>query len=260
MIKRIKLDPVLNVTDNTHIMSDNTSKKNNYEKASSWEIFDKIYQRYDKINTILSAGILRFWRKKLVSLFPVSQDMKALDCATGTGEVMFSVMNRYHQSIVRYIGLDLSKNMMAIGDKRREDYEYSQKIEFVHGSGTQIPYEDQTFDCVTMAFGIRNIVNFQECLSELYRVLKSSGSVMIMEFSLPKNSIIKGVYLLYFRWILPFIGGLLSGDRDAYSYLNKTVESFPYGDAFKKELEHVGFSVSMTTLSFGIATLYIGKK
>jgi demethylmenaquinone methyltransferase/2-methoxy-6-polyprenyl-1,4-benzoquinol methylase len=173
---------------------------------------------------------------------------------------MFSVMNRYHQSIDRYIGLDLSKNMMSIGNKRRTEYDYSQKIEFVHGSGTQIPYEDQTFDCVTMAFGIRNIVNFQECLSELYRVLKANGSVMIMEFSLPKNRIIKGVYLLYFRWILPFIGGLLSGDRDAYAYLNKTVESFPYADAFKKELEHVGFSVSMTTLSFGIATLYIGKK
>tara|TARA_B100000131_G_scaffold179812_1_gene173491 strand:+ start:4581 stop:5306 length:726 start_codon:yes stop_codon:yes gene_type:complete len=233
---------------------------NDYEKALSWEIFDKIYHRYDIINTILSAGILRSWRKKLVTAFPLTPNMVALDCATGTGEVIVSVMKNHHHSIQAYTGIDLSKNMMAIGQKRFKKMSYNNKVKFVHASATKIPYQDKTFNCVTMAFGIRNIVEYQTCLQDIYRVLADQGTVMIMEFSLPSVAPLRWLYLAYFRFVLPMIGGLLSGDKKAYSYLNKTVESFPYGEAFKKELEKVGFKVTMKPLTFGIATLYIGKK
>ena len=232
----------------------------NYDKALSWEIFDKIYQRYDTINTILSAGILRSWRKILVTEFPLTDKLVALDCATGTGEVMVSVMNSHHTSIASYTGIDLSKNMMDLGAKRLKDKVYASKITFKHASATEIPYESKSFNCVSMAFGIRNIVDYQACLREIYRVLTKDGTVLIMEFSLPNNMLIRWLYLMYFRFVLPLIGGLLSGDKKAYSYLNKTVESFPYGKAFKKELETVGFNVTMKPLTFGIATLYIGKK
>tara|TARA_Y100001970_G_C14198205_1_gene839432 strand:- start:61 stop:786 length:726 start_codon:yes stop_codon:yes gene_type:complete len=241
-------------------MTINNTAINDYDKALSWEIFDKIYHRYDIINTILSAGILKSWRKKLVKSVPVTKNMRALDCATGTGEVMVSIMNTHHKSIESYTGIDLSKNMMAIGKKRLKTYSYSNKVTFLHASATEIPFQDNYFHCVSMAFGIRNIVEYQACLRDIYRVLDDNGTVMIMEFSLPSIPLIRWLYLGYFRCILPIIGGVLSGDKKAYSYLNKTVESFPYGEAFKKELEAVGFKVSMKSLTFGIATLYIGKK
>ncbi len=231
-----------------------------YKKSLSWEIFDKIYQRYDVINSILSLGILRLWRNKLVRLFPLKDNMVALDCATGTGEVMISIMNRYHNKIKSYKGVDLSKNMMVVGKARIQKFPYANKVSFTHASATDIPLDEATIDCVTMAFGIRNIVDYQDCLRDIYRVLVPGGTVMIMEFSLPKNIIIRWFYLLYFRRLLPLIGGLISGDKNAYTYLNKTVETFPYGNAFKKEMEQIGFNVSMTSLTFGIATLYIGRK
>ncbi len=230
------------------------------DKSESWKLFDTIAERYDLLNYICSAGILSLWRQKLVDYFPKGSDLKVLDCATGTGEVMFSIMDDHHFDIQEIHGLDLSKNMMKKGLEASEDKSYAKKVCFHHASATQIPFNDNHFDCVSMAFGIRNVDDYQNCLKELYRVVKPQGRVLIMEFSLPKNNVIKSIYLFYFRHILPFIAGVLSKNKSAYRYLNKTVEAFPYGDAFVNHMKDAGFSTVWKSLTFGIASLYIGTK
>ena len=238
------------------------SKETNLEvkKNKSWQLFDKIYKRYDLINDILSVGIITYWRRILVKVIPEKNNLKLLDCATGTGQVIFSVMKQHHNAVDQYVGIDLSKNMMTIAKEKKEKLLYKHKIDFNIADAQQIPFEDNSFDCITMAFGIRNVTDYKVCLKELYRVLKPGGKALIMEFSLPKNKVIKAIYLLYFRKVLPFVGGFLSGDLSAYRYLNTTVESFPYGSRFKDSMTQMGFKASYRPLTFGIATLYQGFK
>ena len=230
-----------------------------YIKKNSWELFDKIAQRYDIINDILTLGITKYWRSKMVKAFS-KQEKVVLDCATGTGEIMFSVMKKHHKQIKSCVGVDLSKNMMSIGEKRKKSLLYSDKISFVHASGTDLPCEANTFDCVTMAFGIRNIENYPKCIEETFRVLKTSGKLILMEFSLPKSYVFKTIYLFYLRHILPLLAGSISGDIKAYQYLNETIEEFPYGHKFATIMESKGYKVSFKPLTFGIVTLYIGEK
>ena len=251
------LDPNLFETHNYFIMN---STIDPIEKQNSWKMFNRIASTYDTLNSILSLGILTFWRKSLVNEVPKRRNMKILDCATGTGEVMFSIMKLLHKQVAHIIGIDLANGMMDLGRDRSKGFDYKDKLEFKQMSATDIAYDNDSFDCVTMAFGIRNVDDPQKCLKEIYRVLKPEGRVLIMEFSLPKNICVKWGYLIYFRYILPFIGGLISGDFKAYKYLNKSVESFPYGDKFVYMMNRAGFTSSFSTLSLGIAMLYIGEK
>lgn len=230
------------------------------KKEESWKMFNSIASTYNSLNSILSVGILRSWRSKLVKNVPHGTSLTILDCATGTGEVMFSIMKKRAACINKIIGIDLAQKMMDEGILRKKKMTYADKIQFNCASATKIPYESQTFDCVSMAFGIRNVDNHVDCLNEISRVLKPEGVALIMEFSLPENMLIKQLYLLYFRYVLPLIGGLVSGDYKAYKYLNKTVETFPYGTKFKQLMENVDLHTEFKTLTFGIATLYIGKK
>ena len=188
------------------------------------------------------------------------ENLSLLDCATGTGEVMFSIMKKRANDIKQIIGLDLAQEMMNKGSKVCEKLQYESQMSFVHASATNIPYEDNSFDCVSMAFGIRNVDDPQKCLHEIARVLKPNGITLIMECSLPPNRIIRWIYLIYFRHILPLIGGLISGDYKAYKYLNKTVETFPSGNNFIALMNNAGLESNFETLTFGITTLYIGKK
>lgn len=231
-----------------------------FNKGQSWQMFDTIASSYDRLNYILSAGMLTFWRKTLVSEVPKHTHLNCLDCATGTGEVMFSIMDQRHFDIHSMKGLDLSKNMMAVGQDLVKKKSYAKNVSFHYASATKIPFEDNSFDCVSMVFGIRNVDDYKQCLSELYRVVKPNGKVLIMEFSLPNNMFLKTLYLFYFRHILPFIAGFFSGNFKAYKYLNQTVEDFPYGQDFINEMNKAGFSSSFSTLTFGIASLYTGLK
>ncbi|MDC0036641.1 bifunctional demethylmenaquinone methyltransferase/2-methoxy-6-polyprenyl-1,4-benzoquinol methylase UbiE [bacterium] len=235
------------------------SEKLPYEKEESWKMFDGIAQSYDLLNTVLSMGIVQYWRKILVRYVPSKDKMTILDCATGTGEVMASIMKKRATHIEAMVGIDLSKEMMSQG-KKSKWYTQHSNIAFKHASALDIPFNAKNFDVVSMAFGIRNVGDYKHCLKEIFRVIKPGGRALIMEFSLPSFFLLRWLYLGYFRWILPFIGGVFSGNATAYKYLNKTVETFPYGDAFLSEMKKAGFHSFSHKLTCGIATLYVGDK
>ena len=230
-------------------------------KKRTWQIFDRIAGRYDLLNKILSGGVDRYWRKKIVRYLPHKKDLQLLDLATGTGDVIFTLLQNTSGVFKSLVGMDLSEKMMDIGQEKAQKYYLNNLVTFKKGDATAIPLTNERMDVVTMAFGIRNVADVPKTLSEIYRILKSKGRVIILEFSLPNNMLIKQLYLAYFRHVLPRIGGLLSGDKQAYHYLNQSVETFPYGRDFCQLLETAKFeNVTAYSLSGGIATLYVGDK
>lgn len=226
-------------------------------KKESYKIFDEIAGTYDPLNRVLSMGIDVYWRNRMRKELPPKSDLMILDLATGTADVPLTLIKNQNIKMIR--GLDMSQKMIEIGQEKIRPYQ--EKINLGIGDGCNLPEEDSTWDVTTVSFGIRNFPDTYKGLTEMYRVLRPGGKAMVMEFSLPTNPIIKSIYLFYFRTILPFIGNLFSGHGDAYSYLNKTVEDFPYGKAFTDLMERANFkSVRAIPLTFGIATLYIGEK
>ena len=170
---------------------------------------------------------------------------------------MFSCSDR----IDRALGTDLALKMLDRGREKVKKRKLEDRIVLEEGDAENIQYPDNIFDAVTISFGIRNLMSVERSLSEMYRVLKPAGRVLILEFSIPQNILMRSIYLFYFRYLLPFIGSVISGDRYAYRYLNETVEGFPYGDAFCQLLRESGFlNVSMYPQTFGIATIYCGDK
>ncbi len=235
----------------------------NERKKESYKIFDEIAPTYDFLNHLLSFGIDISWRKKLITHLPhVNKDregLNVLDLATGTGDLAL-VLGK-NPTVKKVTGLDLSNGMIQFGQKKVIANGLSQKVFLMLGDAVNIPSADNNFDLVTISFGIRNFSSAQKSLIDIHRVLRTKGRVMIMEFSIPKNSIIKGIYFFYFRKLLPFIGNIISGHKDAYTYLNKTVEDFPYGEEFTNMMKIAGFkNLKAIPLTFGIATLYIGDK
>jgi demethylmenaquinone methyltransferase/2-methoxy-6-polyprenyl-1,4-benzoquinol methylase len=230
------------------------------KKSDSWKLFNRISKRYDIVNNVLTLGIVFYWRKQLVKHFPIQTLTHVYDLATGTGEVLLSIMNTHHSRISKITGLDLAKEMILIAEEKRNRKTYKGKVDFVVASAQDIPEKDNSIDAVSMAFGIRNVPDAQACLDEIYRVLKPGAQVFIMEFGLPKNRLLKKLYLLYFRYLLPSISGLISGDKKAYNYLNKSVEQFPYAKEFEGMMQKSGFKVNYIAFTFGINYLYIGTK
>lgn len=228
-------------------------------KKESWKIFDEIAGTYDLLNRILSCGIDVYWRRKLLKNLPQRNNLIALDLATGTGDVALVLAKS--PKIDKITGLDLSRGMVELGKVKVKKANKENKIALHIGDGCNIPAADSTVDVVTISFGIRNFPDPQKSLREIYRVLKPNGRVMIMEFGLPKNKLVHAVYMFYFRHLLPFVGNLLSKHRDAYTYLNETVEDFAYGDDFTAWMKEAGFNnARFEELTFGIANLYIGDK
>ena len=225
-----------------------------------WHMFDRIARRYDLLNHLLSVGQDIRWRKKVARFLTEKSDQYILDLATGTGDQLLYLLKSTDR-IDKALGTDLAKEMLTIGREKIRKKQLENRIVLEEGNAEQIRYEDNTFDAVTIAFGIRNVLNVKQSISEMYRVLKPEGRVLILEFSLPKNRILRRIYLFYFRYILPHIGAIISKDGYAYRYLNETVEKFPYGDDFCKILVAEGFEkVSRQPLTFGIATIYHGDK
>ena len=159
------------------------------------------------------------------------------------------------------MGIDLSDEMMRIGKEKVHKKNYSESISFLNESALSMPFEDNSFDLVTCSFGVRNFYDLDLGLSEMYRVMKKNGQLMILEFSYPKNKLIAFIYDLYFSHILPFVGRLFSKDKTAYTYLNRSVKNFVWGDEFLKHLKKIGFTdCSIMPLTFGIATVYTAIK
>lgn len=245
-------------TDQTKTIPSETNSLGE-RKKESYKIFDDIAGTYDPLNRFLSLGIDVYWRHIIKRELPKKENLKLLDLATGTADVPLILIKDRNVSSIR--GLDMSKNMVEIGKQKVKAKGLSDKIALGIGDGCNLPEESNTYDVTTVSFGIRNFPDCFKGLQEMYRVLKPGGQVMVMEFSLPENWFIKTFYLFYFRKVLPFIGNLFSGHGDAYSYLNKTVEDFPYGAKFIALMEKAEFKKTRAIpLTFGIATLYIGEK
>ena len=200
------------------------------DKSQTRQVFDAIAHQYDKLNRLLSMGIDRYWRRVMVNQIP-SGSKHVADIATGTGDVIQAIINKKFHDITHITGVDPSNGMLDMGKKKFKT-QRNPTVDMLHGVAERIPLKDNDIDCVTMAFGIRNVPDVAAALTDIKRVLKPGGRVLILEFSLPKWAIIRVPYLLYFRKILPWIGTVLSRHPYAYRYLNKSVEQFPYGSAF----------------------------
>ncbi len=237
----------------------NTST-NEPEKKDSWRIFNQISGSYDKINRVLSLNLDQSWRKSLTSHLPEKNDIVLLDGATGTADQIILLMEE-SKRISRAVGIDLAEEMLDIGKEKIKKRSFGKNIHLSLGDITEIPHEAVSFDCVTLSFGIRNVENISTALREIHRVLKKNGRALILEFSLPKNRLIRPFYLFYLRHILPKLGRILSKDAGAYSYLNSTIETFPSTHAFSCLLVEAGFtSVKTYPMTFGIVTLYVADK
>jgi demethylmenaquinone methyltransferase/2-methoxy-6-polyprenyl-1,4-benzoquinol methylase len=220
-------------------------------------MFDDIAPRYDLLNRLLSLGIDRRWRRFAVGQLRIPPNGMVLDVATGTGDVALEIASRTPDS-VKIIGEDFTQGMLLKGAEKIAASEYRERIMLVNAPCEAIPHPAELFDGVTIAFGIRNVVDRQQGLAEMCRVLKPGGRAVILEFSTPANPLFKAIYTTYFHKILPFIGGLIS-QRSAYKYLPDSVAEFPPQAEFKQMMTDAGFTeVRHHDLTFGIATVYVG--
>lgn len=229
------------------------------EKDVIKALFDNIAPDYDKLNHILSLNIDRCWRRKAVrEIADVRQPMRVLDVACGTADFTIEIAaNLVEGSCVT--GIDLSEEMMRIG--REKIAGSGVMADLVQGDCEALPYETDTFDRISVGFGVRNFEHIELGISEMYRVLKPEGKLVILELSVPSNALIRWGYKLYFLKLLPAIGGLVSGDRGAYEYLPESVLRFPAPDKFMAIMRKSGFvKVRHRSFSLGICRMYIGEK
>lgn len=222
-------------------------------------MFNNIARRYDFLNHFLSLGIDKIWRKKAVNtLSNLKQKSVLLDIACGTGDLSIEALKLNPEHI---IGIDISDEMLKIGTKKVEKIGASQIISLRNGDAENMVFKDNSFDAITVAFGVRNFEDLSGGLSEIWRVLKPGGHVVVLEFSKPHLFPVKQIYQLYFNVILPVIGKIFSKDQTAYSYLPQSVNRFPEREHFTKKMEDAGFSPCIyRTLTFGIATIYYARK
>ena len=225
-----------------------------------WKMFDQISLTYDRVNRVMTLGLDRYWRKKLCSYLPKGQNLSLLDCATGTGDQIIALLQS-SADIHSVIGLDLAEAMMEIGRKKIEKFSFKDKVSFQVGSALELPFPQNHFDCVSISFGIRNVTDVSLALRECHRVLKPRGRLLILEGTLPESRWLKSLHLFYLRHLLPRIGGILSKNKNAYRYLNETIETFPEGKAFCQLLEKAHFTaIRPNRLMGGITTIYQADK
>lgn len=230
------------------------------KKSDIWKVFDQISPTYDLLNHLLSFGLDIHWRGQLAKFLPNGENLRLLDLATGTADVPILLCARNPQ-IREVYGVDLADKMLEIGQKKIVRKKLADKILLKRADAHQLPFEANTFDCATMAFGIRNMQDPLLVLKQTYRVLKTPGRAIILEFSLPANKIWQTFYLFYLRKLVPVLGGLLSGNFAAYRYLNQTVETFPSGREFCSLLKQAGFQETTAhSLMGGVASVYVGEK
>ncbi len=228
------------------------------KKEQVAQMFDNISGKYDFLNHFLSMGIDIQWRKKVLKIVKKEQPKTILDIATGTGDLAILLSKTNPEKIV---GLDLSNGMLEVGRKKVTEKKLDHLITMVQGDSENLPFENSSFDVITVSFGVRNFENLNQGLSEILRVLKPSGTLVVLEFSQPTKFPMKQLYGFYSSYILPLIGKLVSKDNSAYTYLPESVAAFPFGDDFKNILQNIGYNnVSYKALTFGIATVYSAKK
>ena len=228
------------------------------KKQQVTQMFDTISGNYDGLNRVISFGIDIKWRNRVVAILKKKNPNKILDIATGTGDLAINLVKTGAEQI---IGLDISKGMLEVGKKKVAEKGLDTTIEMIVGDSENLPFDDNTFDAVTVAFGVRNFENLEKGLAEIYRVLKPSGTFVVLETSVPTKSPFKQGYWFYTKNILPLIGKMFSKDRSAYTYLSESAAVFPYGQAFNNILGKIGFiAMENKPQTFGVASIYVASK
>ena len=221
-------------------------------------MFNNISKNYDDLNRVISFVIDISWRKKVVQIVSKNNPQQILDIATGTGDLALMMSTLAPEKI---IGLDISEGMLSVGKEKISKAQLNDKIEMVVGDSEDIPYADNTFDAITVSFGVRNFANLDKGLGEIRRVLKPKGALVVLETSNPTKFPFKQGYKFYTSFILPVIGKLFSKDKIAYSYLSESANFFPFGEAFNNILKKNGFiNTTHTPVTFGVATIYSASK
>ena len=225
------------------------------------QMFGQIAPRYDLLNHLLSLNVDRYWRWRTVRLVPAKSDQPILDVCTGTGDLALAFCRRT-EGRIRVIGSDFCPEMLEIGEAKKRRAGLNGQLEFLQADVQDLPFDENTFQIVSVAFGLRNVADTDRGLREMVRVCASGGHVAVLEFSLPHWQPMRAVYGWYFRSVLPRIGQLLArNQQDAYHYLPASVGEFPSGDALAERMRLAGLSeVRQVRFTLGIATLYVGCK
>ena len=235
----------------------NVEDKSKKEQVA--DMFNNISAKYDFLNRFLSVGIDILWRKSALAFLKQNPPKKILDIATGTADFALEAQKQFRDAQI--VGVDISAGMLEKGKEKIKERKLEKKITLQLGDSERLLFDENSFDAVIVAFGVRNFENLEKGLSDMLRVLRPKGKVVILEFSKPKKTPIKQLYNFYFKNILPTIGKMVSKDARAYTYLPESVQVFPEGKEFSDILEKVGFkNVSCKSLSFGISSVYVGEK
>lgn len=228
------------------------------KKQQVEQMFDNISHRYDFLNHFLSLSLDKWWRRKAIMELSDCQVMDLLDVATGTGDMVAAALRLSPRHI---IGIDLSEGMLEIARRKKHLQKEGILIEFIKGDSEALPFEGNSFDAVTVAFGVRNFEDPQRGLSEIFRVLRPGKKLVVLEFSKPDRFPMKQLYNFYFKYILPLFGKVISKDNEAYSYLPESVLNFPEKEGFLSLMEAAGFRNSRyKRLTSGIVSIYVGEK
>ncbi|TYC12642.1 bifunctional demethylmenaquinone methyltransferase/2-methoxy-6-polyprenyl-1,4-benzoquinol methylase UbiE [Bizionia gelidisalsuginis] len=228
------------------------------KKEQVTKMFDTISGDYDGLNRVISFGIDIKWRKKVVQIVKDSTPKTILDIATGTGDLAINLAEINADKIV---GLDISRGMLDVGIEKIKKKNLESKIEMILGDSENMPFADNTFDAITVAFGVRNFENLENGLKEILRVLKPGGTFVILETSMPTKAPYKQGYNFYSKNILPLIGKTFSKDKSAYKYLSDSASQFPFGEVLNNILRSIGFiNVKDLPQTFGVATIYKASK
>ncbi|MFY0687306.1 MAG: bifunctional demethylmenaquinone methyltransferase/2-methoxy-6-polyprenyl-1,4-benzoquinol methylase UbiE [Cyclobacteriaceae bacterium] len=232
--------------------------KQGSKKEQVAEMFDNISSKYDFLNHFLSLGIDIAWRKKAIKMLRADQPKQILDVATGTGDFAIEALALNPDKVT---GVDISAGMLEVGREKLEKKGLKDKIVLIQADSEGLPFDDNMFDAIIVAFGVRNFEHLEKGLEDMQRVLKPGGKMIILEFSKPKMFPFRQIYQFYFKWILPKIGQLVSKDNAAYTYLPDSVQAFPDGDKFLDILQKVGLqNTKCRSLTLGISSIYSGEK
>lgn len=232
--------------------------KKSSKKTQVRQMFNEISPRYDLMNRIISGGIDVKWRKNVVAILVAQKPQKILDVATGTGDLAVALLKTQATEI---IGIDISFGMLDLGKKKVKKNHCGNTIKMEIGDSENIDYADNYFDAVTVAFGVRNFENLDKGLSEILRVLRPGGDLVVLETAIPQNYFIKKFYRFYTQFIMPVIGWVFSKDKSAYQYLSDSAAAFPFGKAFNNILAKNGFiAIEDITQTLGVASIYRAQK
>ncbi|HMC96718.1 MAG TPA: bifunctional demethylmenaquinone methyltransferase/2-methoxy-6-polyprenyl-1,4-benzoquinol methylase UbiE [Flavobacteriales bacterium] len=221
------------------------------------QMFDAISPKYDLLNRLFSMGVDQGWRRKVIRLVAREPVENLLDVATGTADLAILAAKK----VKHVVGVDISEGMLAHGRTKVKARKLEDRITLQRADSAALPFADGTFDAITVAFGVRNYEDLERGIRDMARVLKPNGRLFVLEFSKPRNNLLGGLFRFYFHRVMPFVGRLVSRDSAAYTYLPKSVDAFPDGEAFVRILEKCGLrEAKAEALTGGIATLYIARR